>query len=178
MRKDKYGSAKEVFYVWSGGGIEQVHKDAEGITAQSSPEPVHQPRPEDQRRYARLDLRLPILYKVLGINSSRIPVQVRPYLLAQSTNISPIGLCFTLAEQFETGTVLALTIHMVEKREKYTAVGRVVWARPAEIPGHFLTGVEFVVVEEGNLKEDDHSRMEAFMRELNAQHSNPTPETP
>ncbi len=166
MRKDKPVSVRETVYVWSGGGIEQIHKDSVENPSQLAPEANPAPRPEDQRRFPRLDLKLPILYKVLGHNASRIPTHVRPYLLAQSTNISPIGLCFTLAEKFENGTVLALTIHVMEKKETFSAIGRVIWTQPADSTGHFLTGVEFVVVEEDKLKKDGHGRMRALMEEM------------
>lgn len=167
MRKDNAVSVREVFYVWSGEGIVQVQKDSEESPSRNSPEANRAPRPEDQRRYTRLDLKLPILYKVLGHSASRIPVSVRPYLMAQSTNISPIGLCFTLMEKFENGTVLALAIHSMEKKEKFSAIGRVIWTQPVETPGQFLTGVEFVVVEEDKLKKESHGRMEALIEELN-----------
>jgi Tfp pilus assembly protein PilZ len=167
-------TAKESVFLWSASGVRQVQKPQAAPPEKASrpePEAKSQPQthPSSKRRFPRLDMKLPILYRVLGERSSRIPPGVRPYLMAESTNISPIGLCVNLEEPLAAGTVLALTFHVMEKREKFSAVGRVVWFEPAQEPGHFLTGLQFVVVEGESVVREVHGRMESFIEELSAE---------
>jgi hypothetical protein len=153
-------SKKESFFLWSTGGIRRIRRRLRvALGARPSRSGGFSPFSES-RRYPRLDLEFPILYKVLGETNQRIPSEVRPYLLARSTNVSPLGLCMSLGEKLPNGTVLALTLHVVDRREKFHAIGRVTWTRPAaELPGRFLTGIQFVVVEGETVKREEHTRM-------------------
>jgi hypothetical protein len=159
---------KDSLFVWSSGGIRRIRKKIKELLKPkpASASPLSPPGHSEHRRYPRLDLKLPILYKVLGEGASRIPTSVRPYLLAESSNVSPIGLCLSLEEPLPCDTVLALSIHMPEQRQKFSALGRVVWTRPADTPNHFLIGLQFVVVEKDKVREQDHSRMMDWVRLL------------
>ncbi|HRY30101.1 MAG TPA: PilZ domain-containing protein, partial [Elusimicrobiota bacterium] len=165
MNKGRSAS-KESLFLWSADGVQRIRKRVRGFFSAPAVSSAVPPAPAaDPRRYPRLDLKLPILYRVLSGGVSRLPPEIQPCLLAQSTNVSPIGLCLDLAEEMAPETVLALTIHVVDRREKFSAVGRVVWSKPSPQPGHFLTGLEFVVVKGENVKKEDHVRMEALTEE-------------
>jgi len=168
MKKETPGPVQETLFIWTGGDIQRVHKTVDHHGA--SPR-VHAPAPtsSEMRSYPRLDLKLPILYKVIGKDDSKLPSQVRPYLMAQSTNISPLGLCLNLPEHLEPGSILALSIHVVDQREKFNAVGRVLWTQVSPMPDHFLTGLQFVVVEDDVVKKEPHRRMADLIRRLEAQ---------
>lgn len=161
MKRGRSFPAKEILYLWTGNGIVRIRRPVQKTSPPAAnghalfpPEPLL-----EKRRYPRLDLELPILYKVLGEDIAKIPTKVRPFLMAQSTNVSPLGLCLNLVEQFNPGTVLALSIHVLEKREKFSAVGHVIWAKPSETPGYYLTGIRFVVVDGENVvREEDQNR--------------------
>jgi hypothetical protein len=170
--------ADEPMFVWSSADIRRV---AEPKRAPPAPPPAatgRQKRPRrasgtakntssvDSRRFPRLDLKLPILYRILQGDAGHLPAAVRAPLLAQSKDISPIGLCLSLEEQLSSGSLLELTLHMVERREKFEALARVVWSRPVGDSVHFLTGLQFVVVQDGRLREERHAQMEALVRLL------------
>lgn len=99
----------------------------------------------ENRRFPRIDLTLPILYKILPEEPLVASQAALPNLPTKVDNISPTGACLVLAEKLPRGTNLALSLH-VEKKGTISAVGRVVWAKPTETAHHFLTGLEFVVV--------------------------------
>lgn len=167
MTADPSAQHRESLFVWTSGGIRHIQKKIKRIFfASKSLPPPADVLPAEQRNYPRLDLRLPILYKVVGEGASRIPPHVRPFLLARSTNVSPIGLCLNLEEELPRDTVLILTIHLLNSRQKFSAVGRVVWARAAEPPDHFLTGLQFVVVDKNNVELEEHARMADLVRRL------------
>lgn len=155
-------------FLWHANGVQQMTRPAAAAPAAPEAAPAPKPSPSSKRQYPRLDMKLPILYRVLG-QASRIPTDVRPYLMAESKNISPIGLCLNLEEPLEPGTVLALTFHVLERREKFSAVGRVVWTEPAVPAGHHLTGLQFVVVEGDSVRREEHNRMESFIEELSTE---------
>ncbi len=170
MKKGSFPSPwRESFFLWSSGGVRRIRRRARPREAAAPPPPRPAvPAPAEQRRYPRLDVRLPILYKVIGDSPSLLPSQVRPYLLARSANLSPIGLCLDLEEELPPGAVVALTIHVPDKRERFSAVGRVVWTRPSAEPGRHLTGLQFVVVEGDGVKRESHSRVESLIRGIAA----------
>lgn len=153
-------------FVWSMGGIRT------GLEASRPPAPKRRRRVPtadpslDTRRYPRLDLKLPIQYRILGDSRAHVPGPVRPFLLAQSRDASPLGLCLALEEELPSGCVLALNVHLVEEREKFEALARVVWCRPAETPSLHLVGLQFVVVTGERFIEERHARMEAFLRKM------------
>lgn len=176
MKKSREKGPKETVYVWTGGEIQRLQKSPRRAAASTVVEPPAAPAGSiEHRRYPRLDLKLPILYKVLGKNSSRIPSNVRPFLLTETTNVSTLGLCLNLEEQFPQGTVLALSIHVLDKREKFSAVGRVMWSQAAGLPGHFLTGVQFVIVEGDNVRKESQTRMQDLIHRLEKE-GGPPPE--
>jgi hypothetical protein len=157
----------DTVFLWSSGGIRRSLEESRPVRAprrRKARPPTS--RVVESRRYPRLDLKLPILYRVVGDDLSRLPAAVRPALLAQTRDISPIGLCLSLAETLRPGDVLALTLHLMEQREKVEALARVVWCRPAGDSVHTLTGLQFVVTEEGKVREALHSRVEAMIRLL------------
>lgn len=166
MTQDESGAAKDSLFLWSSGGIRRVQEKITRIFRRSAPRAGGEDKSAEPRRYPRLDLKLPIMYRILGEDASRIPPPVRPLLLAQSTNISPIGLCLSLAEELPPDTVLALSIHVMNPREKFSALGRVVWTKTGESPGEFLTGLQFVVIKDDGVVQEDHSRMEKLVRQL------------
>ena len=160
------GEERETVFVWSSSDIRCLTEEARPVHPHfRRPEPPL-PVPLDSRRYPRLDLKLPILYRLVGEDISEAPVAIRPYLLAKSRDISPIGLCLSLEEAFPIGSLLALTIHLVEPKEKFEALARVVWSRLAGDSVHHLIGLQFVVVDGSHVKEDRHTRMEGLLHRL------------
>ena len=135
-------------FLW---GAEGIRRQEPSEPSSAPPAPVNAPEGSpppsaaDHRRYPRIDLKLPILYKILNEEPTVASTAVRPFVQTESDNISPSGACLMLAETLPRGTVLALSIHL-EDRQKVSAVGKVVWSQPTDTPHHFLTGLEFVVV--------------------------------
>jgi hypothetical protein len=135
----------------------EFHWSMEGIRRQAEPEvrvkatPLKPSADDDapagaeSRRYPRIDLTLPILYKILPEEPLLASQNAFPDLPTKVDNISPTGACLVLAEKLPKGTHLALSLHVAQKGV-ISAVGRVVWAKPTETAHHFLTGLEFVVV--------------------------------
>lgn len=103
------------------------------------------PSGSENRRYPRIDLTLPILYKILPEEPLVSSQATLPDLPTKVDNISPTGACLVLAEKLPRGTNLALSLHVAGKGA-ISAVGRVVWSKPTETAHHYLTGLEFVVV--------------------------------
>ncbi|HOW27924.1 MAG TPA: PilZ domain-containing protein [Elusimicrobiota bacterium] len=120
----------------------------------------------ERRRYPRIDLSLPIMYKVVGSHYSQLPANVQPYLMADSKNVSPIGVCLDLAEHLPSGAILTLSIHPPDSKESFSAMARVVWSQASETPGHYSTGLQFVVVEGDHVKAEGHTKIESLIREL------------
>jgi hypothetical protein len=166
LKNVRPAAAKETLFLWTGGNIQKIRKPAKAPKEAPEPGPAVTLSPAEKRRYPRLDLKLPILYRVLGAGASKIPSTVRPYLLARTTNVSPLGLCLNLSEQLSVGTVLALSIHVLDNRERFSAVGQVLWTQSSDMPGHWLTGVQFVVVEGDTVKKEHQTRMESLMLHL------------
>ena len=135
----------------------EFHWSVEGIRRQAEPaaRPVPAPSksmPEDDlppgaenRRYPRIDLAVPILYKILPEEPVVASQATHPDLHTKVDNISPTGACLVLAEKLPRGTNMALSLHVAGKGA-ISAVGRVVWSKPTETAHHYLTGLEFVVV--------------------------------
>ena len=160
------GDGQETMFVWSSSDIRCLSEDARPAHPHLRREDISPPGSLDSRRYPRLDLKLPILYRLVGDDISEAPIAVRPFLLAKSQDVSPIGLCMSLEEAFPIGSLLALTIHLVEPKEKFEALARVVWSRPSGDSIHNLIGLQFVVVDGAHVKEDRHARMEEILRKL------------
>lgn len=143
--------------VVSGGETQEFHWSMEGIRRQAEPAVRLKPAPArssvdeeaptgvESRRFPRIDLTLPILYKILPEEPMVASQSAPPDLHSKVDNISPTGACLVLAEKLPRGTNLALSFHVAQKAA-ISAVGRVVWAKPTEIAHHYLTGLEFVVV--------------------------------
>lgn len=167
MSRPEEPAAGTVF-VWSMGGIRSRSEERLPVPAKKRRRGATKTPVFDSRRYPRLDLRLPIQYRVLGESRSHVPEPVRPFLLAQSRDVSPLGLCLALDEPLASGSILALNVHLVEERERFEAVARVVWCRPAQGEARHLVGLQFVVVVGDKVVEDRHARMDAFLRTLEA----------
>lgn len=90
------------------------------ISPLSSSDP--EPPGSENRRFPRIDLKLPILYKILTEEPTVASVAAVPHLPTKTDNISPSGACLVLAERLPRGTVLALSIHLTD-RGTISAVG-------------------------------------------------------
>lgn len=151
-------------FVWSAGDIRSVPEKAARRRRRA---PLAGPV-QESRRYPRADLKLPIQYRVLSGGHDEVPAAVRPFLLAQSRDVTPLGLCLALEEPLPSDCVLSLNVHLVEAREKFEALARVVWCRPAESGPLFLVGLQFVVVDGGQVLGERHALMEAYLKEIDA----------
>lgn len=100
----------------------------------------------DQRRYPRIDLKLPVLYRVMGEEPATASQTLSPETPAKADNISFTGACLVLAERLPAGTNVALSIHLPEERQKISAVAKVVWSQDTDVMHHFLTGLHFIVL--------------------------------
>lgn len=133
-------------FLWSPQGI-RPPTSRETKPPKAAPNGQETPPSEaDQRLFPRIDLELPILYKVMGDEPTTLSAVIHPDLPAVSDNVSAKGVCMVLAERIPQGTVLGLSIHLAGEKQKVTALARVVWSRPTETPHHFLTGLTFISV--------------------------------
>jgi c-di-GMP-binding flagellar brake protein YcgR len=131
---------------WTPDGIRQVEEPSRS-PASGTPAPrAYDPAPNaESRRYPRIDLKVPILYRILTEEPNLASTGLHPDLPTRTDNISVTGAGLVLAEKLASGTLLALSIHL-ESKKKISAVAKVVWSQPTETPHHHLTGLEFVVV--------------------------------
>lgn len=135
----------------------EFHWSMEGIRREVEPAVRLKPAPakasgeedvpvgSENRRFPRIDLTLPILYKILPEEPLVASQATLPNVPSKVDNISPTGAGLVLAEKLPRGTHLALSLHVAGKGA-ISAVGRVVWSKPTETAHHYLTGLEFVVV--------------------------------
>ncbi len=132
---------------WSMEGIRREVEPAMRLKPVSPKASVEEDAPSgsENRRYPRIDLTLPILYKILPEEPLVASQATLPDLPTKVDNISPTGAGLVLAEKLPRGTNLALSLHVAGKGT-ISAVGRVVWSKPTETAHHYLTGLEFVVV--------------------------------
>jgi hypothetical protein len=158
----------ETVFVWSSGDIRCLSEEPRRPLHRVAPRPPGDAAPLDTRRYPRVDLTLPILYRLVGDDISEAPESARPFLIARSRDVSSVGLCLSLEETFPTGSVLALTIYSVEAKEKFEALARVVWSRPEEGSGRNLIGLQFVVMDGDRVKEERHASVESLVRRTEA----------
>jgi hypothetical protein len=164
--EEVHSEERETVFVWSSGNIRSQPEACRARRRTSRRKISLVPSPVDTRRYPRLDLKLPILYRVVGEDVSDAPAAVRPFLLAKSRDVSPIGLCLSLEAPIALGTVLALTIYASDPHDKFDALARVVWVRPAEDGVRSLIGLQFVVVEGAQVREGRHAVVASMVRRL------------
>lgn len=146
--KEKVGPVQESHqFHWSMEGIRQELEPSVRlkIASSKSSDDDEASSGSENRRYPRIDLALPILYKILPEEPLVASHSTLPEHPTKVGNISPTGACLVLAEKLPKGTHLALSLHMAQKGA-ISAVGRVVWSKPTETAHHYLTGLEFVVV--------------------------------
>ncbi len=146
MQEKAFQGSEDSEFHWTTEGIRRDSgppRPRSVVSPPSSAEP--DPPGSENRRFPRIDLKLPILYKILAEEPTVASVAAPPHLPTKTDNISPSGACLVLAERLDRGTVLALSIHLTD-RGTISAVGRVVWSPPTETAHHFLIGLEFIVV--------------------------------
>jgi hypothetical protein len=131
---------------WSPQGIRAPKPGESAPGAAPAGHAAPPPSGAEQRLYPRIDLKLPVLYKIMAEEPVVASTALQPYLPSKSDNISVKGVGLVLAEKLTKGTILALSIHMTEEKQKISAIARVVWSQPTDISHHFLTGLEFIVV--------------------------------
>ncbi len=131
---------------WSHEGIRPPEAEEKRVPAAANENPAPAPTGPEQRRFPRIDLKLPVLYKIMADEPVLASTALNPCFPTRSGNVSVQGACLVLAERLPGGTILALSIHLAENHDKLSAVARVVWAEGADVPHHFLTGIEFIVV--------------------------------
>jgi hypothetical protein len=131
---------------WTPEGIRRVEEPAAPPAMVPTSANAFDPAPDaESRRYPRIDLKVPILYRILTEEPNLASAGLHPDLPTRTDNISVTGAGLLLAENIAPGTLLALSIHL-ENKKKISAVAKVVWSQPTETPHHHLTGLEFVVV--------------------------------
>jgi hypothetical protein len=161
-----HSEKRDTVFVWSAGAIKaqpgKSHSNHSGMRRKRSLVAC----PVDIRRYPRLDLKLPILYRVVGDDIIDAPPSLRPFLLAKSQDVSPIGLCLSLEEPLAVGTLMSLTIYASDPQDKFEALARVVWVRPADDGVRSLIGLQFVVLDGAEVREERHALVESMVRRL------------
>lgn len=131
---------------WTPDGIRRVEETRRAAGPPSAhPAKAEAPTSTDHRRYPRIDLKVPILYRVLHEEPAVASAGLHPMLPTQIDNISVTGAGLVLAERLPPGTMLSLSLHL-EDRKKISAVAKVVWSQPTDTPHHHLTGLDFIVV--------------------------------
>lgn len=145
MVDDALSGSTEHHFHWSPGGIRPPSATPRTRPPQDdvAPPPSH----DEQRNYPRIDLRVPIVYRILDGEPMLASTAVAGTdKSGHSDNISAKGACLMLAEKLAKGTVLALTIHLPEPRQKISAVARVVWSTNTDVAHHHLIGLEFITL--------------------------------
>lgn len=95
----------------------------------------------NNREFPRVSRSCPVSYRVLENGSAAEAGKSTPAIM---NNISGGGICFTSADPFEIGTMLALQVELPGFPAGVISMGRVVWCRPApDEPGRQEIGVEF-----------------------------------
>jgi Tfp pilus assembly protein PilZ len=89
-------------------------------------------------------------------------------------NVSALGVCMFVNEAITVGTVLSLTIFLLDGSAPITVQGKAVWARPSVFVTskeklHFDVGVEFT-----DISEEDRDRLMKYT--LKYAHEIPPPE--
>lgn len=109
-------------------------------------------KPQERRKFARLDLALTVGYRVVGAK----PQSIDPFE-ALSSDVSLGGLRLMTPTPLENGTQLELTINLSDDHESIRAQGEVVWQTKLS-PTSFETGVLIK-----GMGVDDRSRFMAFV---------------
>lgn len=159
------GAVPGKVFVWSSGDLRSM---PEKPAARRSHRKAVIPPAIETRRYPRVDLRLSLQYRVLRGGPADIPSTVRPFLLAQSRDVTPLGMCLALSTALSIDSVLSLQVHGADGREKFEALGRVVWCRPAADGLLHLVGVQFVVVDGARVVGERHARVGSFLEGMDA----------
>ncbi|MCA9405475.1 MAG: PilZ domain-containing protein [Candidatus Omnitrophica bacterium] len=102
---------------------------------------------EEKRKYKRVDIELPALYRIKGSDMS---------LKATIVNISPEGLQFLTQGEIDIGTEVELKVQLHEKNN-VSLNTRVVWAEYIEAKKFYGNGVKII-----NVDDDDEQRFIKF----------------
>ncbi|MCQ9208341.1 MAG: PilZ domain-containing protein [Omnitrophica bacterium] len=114
-------------------------------------------RPEEKRRYVRIDLATKVNFRIKGKDkkeTSLVPAS------AISNNISVEGICFRSEQQLPPGTKLELQVVLPSEKEPLILSGKVKWSHPTqgtgEDKGKFDVGVQLYIF--GNSDENRYLR--------------------
>lgn len=104
---------------------------------------------EERRKFVRLDTRLKVSYTVVPAG------QVQE---AKTRNISEGGVCIFTDSEMDSGTQLAMTIHLPDRPTPIQCIAEVMWNEPYEVIGKGLryrcveSGVRFVEISPEDLE--------------------------
>jgi len=98
----------------------------------------------ERRAYPRVDLRLPLKYRVLAHVGTAEFEKISAEIKKKDTlNISQSGACFRTSEYLATDTVLLLVFKFPSLPKPMRAVASVVWCREEE-EGDYKVGVRYL----------------------------------
>lgn|GEM_PF-2403647 len=98
----------------------------------------------ERRGYPRVDLRLPLKYRVLAhVNTEEFERISQEVQKKDTLNVSPSGACFRTSEYLSTDTVLLLVFKFPSLPKPMRAVASVVWCREEE-DGDYKVGVRYL----------------------------------
>ena len=89
-------------------------------------------RPQERRRYVRVDVAAKVIFRVKPENKGGAPPEG---ISAVSKNLSVEGICFTSEQHLAPGTDLELQIVLSSDPEPLILNGEVKWSRPAQKAG-------------------------------------------
>ena len=124
--------------------------EPEDLESESGEAAVASVRPEfvnDRRQFVRVDRSVTVRYKVLRVPPAPAPLEELDEEEALTRNISAGGLCFVAAERFVPGSILDMSIELVEGQKPIECLAKVLRqqaVKDKERGEHFETSVCFL----------------------------------
>ena len=111
----------------------------------------------EKRRFIRAGLPFFVHYqkrgKIADENEPLAGLVVDIMSLSLTKNISEGGIRFVTRERFESGTYLAVDIHVPDRKSPIRTLTKVVWTKKRPLRSGYDTGVRFIKVDEGDRKD-------------------------
>lgn len=115
----------------------------------------------EKRRHPRVDVDVPVKYKVINRKVMREIVDPKTLLDdGHSVNISLSGLSLTTGTPLTKGDFVKLELVLPETGRMTRALAEVMWSGPDGATGHFLSGIRFLII----LNEADEHSVKRFVQ--------------
>ena len=121
--------------------------------------PMNTPPHPERRKFPRVPTSASLHYS----QASQPEWSSMEQQIAQTKNLSPMGLCFTAANPVSPGTILRLSLDLPEFSDELSGLGRVIWCHPeSDSPGYQI-GLEFIAVSSNRVSPALHKLAESLM---------------